>query len=522
MSTPALKKPNANVPDSPPITKPLFEAGVQCAKRLYIDYREPGGGPEPDAYQQELVDLGRRLVELASQAFPKGLDLSDASLDDAVARTHELVASGKPGVLFHAGFRGGGVEVRTDIVLVAGPNEIDIFEIKAGTSVKPRHLTDVAMQVHAIESAGFRVKSASLLHLDPRYVHDGTKDYPVQKLFKSEDVTSRARNQLGRVRDQVESFRSVVEDEGSLDLPTGTWCNDPLPCPHLKRCVAEGPAAPLVELPQLSASQVRRLHEQAIESIHQLEPRQPGLTVVQRRVVSSVQANELVVEPFVGEELRDVDWPLCFVHIDWHLDPLPRFARSRPWQKAPFSWSAHRVEKSGRVYCRSFVSATADDPRPATLKSLAEEVKDAGTMLVYERGYDERLRSLIDDLPDLKPELRVLLGAPLLELGNLLFHGLYHPDLHGRFDQPTVYAVLREALGEASPGDDIEGLADPDSLEIATTAAAEEAYRRILAKRTRSTTREKLGAALEAFARHQSASMLHTYRMLVAGEPNEE
>lgn len=515
-----MKRSTSTVPESHPITKRLFEAGVQCAKRLYLDCHQPDTTPQPDAHRQELLELGRRLVELASQAFPKGVDLADVPIDEAVARTHEVVTSGRPGVLFHAAFRAGGAEVRTDIVLVAGEGELDIFEVKAGTSVKPRHLTDVAMQVHAIEAAGFRVKSASLLHLDPRYVHDGTKDYPVQKLFKSEDVTSRARNQLGRVREQMESFQGLVDDESTLDLPTGTWCHNPLTCHHLARCRSENPGGSLVELPQLSPHLERRLNEQAVESIEQLEPKQSGLTVVQRRVVRSVQEQALIVEPFVADELRDVDWPLLFVHIGWHLDALPRFARSRPWQKAPFCWSVHRVERSGRIYARSFVSATAEDPRPAALKSLAEEVKDAGTMFLYGRGYDERLRALIEDMADLKTELRVLLGAPLLELGNLIFHGVYHPDFHGDFSQPLVYSVLRRELGGVP--EPIEGLAEPGALAIGSEAAAEEAYRKILQKRTRSTTREKLGAELDAYVRHQSASLLHLYRLLSKAKPDGE
>jgi hypothetical protein len=508
-----LKRSTTTVPATPPITKPLFEAGIQCSKRLYLDHNHPERSPEPAPHQQELLEFGRRLVELASQAFPKGTDLADLSIDDAIQKTRELLESGKPGVLFHAAFRGGGAEVRTDIVLIAGQHEIDIFEVKAGTTIKPRHLTDVAMQIHAIEAGGPTVKSASVLHLDPRYVHDGTKDYPIHKLFKSEDVTSRARNQLERVQDQIHSFQAIVSDEAMLELPTGTWCRNPLPCPHLAGCIESGPNNPLVELPHLSAALERRLHEQAIESIDQLDPKQPGLSNGQRRAVRAIQEGRLVMEPFVIDELRDVDWPLSFVHVVWHLDPLPRFAKSRPWQKAPFAWSAHRIEKSGRVYHRSFVSASAEDPRPEALRTLAEEVKDAGTVVIHGRGWDERFRAQLEDMAALKTELRILLGAPLLEFGNLLYHGVYHPDFHGNFDLPTVYRVLTAELGKDGE-EEIVGLADPAALEIADDAAAEEAYRKILAKRTRATTREKLAAELLAYVNHASAALLRLYRLL--------
>ena len=497
---------------APLITKPLFEAGVQCSKRLHLDYhakRTPARSPR----QEELVALGERLVDLASQAFPRGTDLKGVAKEDAISRTRDEIASGRPGALFHAVFQGGGVEVVCDIALVVGPNEVDLFEVKAGTFLKPRHLTDVALQVHAVEACGVQVKSASILHLEERYVHDGSRDYPVHKLFRSEDVTSRARNQLARVAEQVGSFQSVVDDEGMLELPTGTWCRNPLPCPHLERCRAEGPEHPLFELPHLAAVVESKLHEEAIESIDQLKISQNGLSSGQRRAVRAIQEDKLIVEPFVRDELGDVDYPLCFVHVLWHLDPLPRFAQSRPWQKLPYAWSAHRFEQSGRSYHRSFVSATQDDPRDATIKSLAEEIRDAGTVVVYDRGWDERFRALLEDMPERKADLRALLGAPLLELGHLIYHGVYHPDFHGMFDLERVRGILGAQL-PAPSGEPIEGLDALDD-DLTDEDAAADAYQKILAKRTRSTTRDKLSEQLTAYVRHRSAALVAVRRLLL-------
>lgn len=496
-----------------PITKPLFEAGMQCAKRLYLEQNEARSKPELDDYHQELLELGTKLVELASQPFPKGIDLGKDDFDDALKKTHAFLTMGKPGVLFHAAFRGGDVEVRVDIVLVSAKAELDLFEVKAGTTVKPRHLQDIALQIRAIETSSFQVKSASILHLDPRYVHDGSANYPVHKLFRSVDVTRRARRLLPRVADQIETFASVLADESTLELPTGTWCKNPLPCPFLARCTKQGPAHPLVELPQLNQQLERRFHEDAVESITQLDPQDEGLTQQQRRVVRAIALKGLVVEPFVPEELQDVDWPLCFVHIGWHLEPLPRLPKTKPWLKLPFAWSVHRIGQTGYVASQSFVSATADDPRRPVLESLVKELADAGTVVVYGNGHDERLRALLDLDPELKPKLRSLLQAPLLEIGSLIQHGVYHPDFDGRFEMPTVHTVLAEALShlERPP---IAELIDASELEIHDDEEASRAYAKIIAKRTRTTTRDKLGAEIDKWAKRSSAVLYDLWRLL--------
>jgi hypothetical protein len=483
------------------ITKALFEAGSQCAKRLYLEAHEVGDAPEPSEHRKDLSEIGNQIVELASQAFRKGTTIDAEDMDRAVQQTADLLGGGKPVVMLGAAFRGGDAETRTDIALASASRELDIFEVKAGTTVKPRHIQDVALQIHVIESAGYRVKSASILHLNPKYLHKGSKTYPVQDLFKNLDVTKKARKLVAKVAEQIASFRTLLADESSCELPTGTWCRNPLPCPFLPRCLAEGPRFPLIHLPHLKRDQERQLHEQGIEDITQLDEQQPGLTLLQRRVLRSVKSDSLLVEPFVPIELTDVDFPLGFTHIQWHLEVLPRFEQSRPWQKTPYLWSMQVLHENGKVEKRGFVSKSAEDPRAPTLRSLATALRDIDTMLVHGGNLDERLRSMLDDLPELKPELRSLLQAPLLELGNLINHGVYHPGLAGSFELPVVHRAL---LGDK----------DAPSGTIADDEAAEVAYRRIMNSRTRAKTRDQLADDLQAYADRQSEMMLELFHFL--------
>ncbi len=495
----------------PPIDKRLFEAGSQCAKRLYLEYHRPDETPDLDPHRQELAEIGSQLVEMAAEAFPKGEDLAELGMDDAVQRTREFLEAGKPGVLFHAAFRGGGAEARVDILLVTMPGALDLFEVKAGTGVKPRHLLDVALQIHSAETSGHAVQSSTILHLDGRYVHNGGTEYPTQKMFKSVDVTERARKQLDRVRDGIKSFRPLLEDESTLELPTGTWCRNPLPCPHLDRCIAEGPEHPLVTLPQLAASQLTRFHEQAIESIDQLDPEQQGLAPLQRRAVRAHQTGDLVVEPFVSAELRDLDWPVAFLHIGWHLDVLPRFVATNPWQKLPFSWSAHLLDQKGNLGIESRVSATAEDPRETLLEPLAELLKDVGTLIVYPRAQDERLHALLQDGAPAKSAIRTLLQLPLFELGHLIYHGAYHPELAGDFGLWRVHdTVTAAAMPEDAAA--VPGFTDPD--EIDSDLDAQQAYKRILKSRTRDATRKKLAGQIDQWNRRCSAALVRIYRCL--------
>ena len=50
---------------------------------------------------------------------------------------------------------------------------VDLIEVKATNSVKPDHLPDAGFQLAVLEGAGLSVRSVSLMHFDPGYVHPG-------------------------------------------------------------------------------------------------------------------------------------------------------------------------------------------------------------------------------------------------------------------------------------------------------------------------------------------------------------
>lgn len=466
-----------------PFTKRLFASGLQCAKRLYLEYHEPGNVPSVSAWRRHLEEVGRQLVELARTAFPKAIDLGELDFDAAASRTRDLLSEGKPAVLYDAAFTDEDVELRADIVVTSGDGSVDLFEVKSGTRVKIRHLKDVALQVSVIEAAGWRVRSANVLHIDPRYRHAGGRKYPIQQLFKSVDVTEKVRRRVPAVRRTLESFRALLDDPVTMELPTGTWCHNPSRCVHLSRCLAEAPEHPLLELPDLTPDQERAFHEEGIEQLEAIDPKRPGLTLVQRRALRTLAEGGRRVEPFVREEIAALPTPLHVVAEAGLLQVLPSLQGARAWQSIPIAWARMIVggEKHGDV--DTFVAPKGDDPRAGFVRSLAEALAGPGTLVIYGEGCDGMLRELLDELPAEKRLVRAILNKPFLDLQALIRAGVYDAGFRGSFALEQVH--------EAVVGEPI-----PRELEIADAEAADEAMRRLQNPRTHASTREKLSAAL--------------------------
>jgi hypothetical protein len=489
------------VSESPRITNALFTSGLQCAKRLYLDYHQPKKAPDPGETQAMIAEVGAELVELASSAFPKGVAI-DPTDKDAVATTDKLLREKKPQVVFHGRFRHEDVEIGCDILISAGNGDLDLFEVKAGVTIKPRHIMDLALQVHVLEKLGFKVRRTSIIHMNRRYVHSGGK-HPVHELFKNVDATSRVRRHLGKIDGLLTSFRQALDDEGSLEIPTGPWCRAPLTCPYLPRNLAEGPPHPLVELPNLTRTQIDSYHQEGIEDVGQLDPEREGLSAVQKRVVKSVQADELLVEPHVFNELADCDYPMHFVWSENLLEVLPRFARSRPWQKIPFAWHRITLKTEGsKPEHASFLTDGKDDPRPKFVHGLLDAIIGAHTVFFFPHDIEDRLRELVEDLTgEDKARARALLNAPFLELQALLRSGVYHPAFAGEFDLVTLHTAL------------VKGAKYSD-LDLGSVDAVGAALRKIVNTRTRAATRTKLQDGVAAWMKRQAEGMFGIWQRL--------
>lgn len=491
------------MPANPRIDKSLFAAGVQCAKRLYLEAHHPDRLPEPPQSRQQLAEIGLRLTDLATQGFPRSDKVEESDHAAAVEKTHALLEADSGGAILDAAFERDGVEVRCDIVLANRDGSLDIFEVKSGTKVKPRHVMDVALQMWTIEGSGRSVRAASILHLDAEYRHDGSKDYPVHSFFKNVDVTKKAKRRKRRIPEYVETFLNALKDDTSLDLPTGTWCTQPIPCAFLPQCLEEGPKHPLVELPDLTPGQESGLHQQGIETIDQVNAEVTELTSTQQRALRALAEDGLVVDDRLTQEFDTIIFPLCFIATDLSLQVLPVFEKTRPWQHLPILWSARILHEDGKVEEKSFISDSSRDPRADFVVTLADCIDEVGTVFTFSRRLEPALRQTMEDVPKTKDDVRALLQMEPIEFDLLLRDSVYHPVMKARFELEDWHAAVLEGTRPT-----------PRTSGIKHEEDARAAFDKLLNARTRATTRQKLRKELLAWSGERAQMMLEIFQKL--------
>jgi hypothetical protein len=225
------------------------------------------------------------------------------------------------------------------------------------------------------------------------------------------------------------------------------------------------------------------------------------MTFRQRRTLQAAAERALLKEPFVKEELQQVEFPLHFLSIATVTEALPRFQNQKPWQPVPYAWACETLTEGGKVTQASFAHADKDDPRPEFAQTLGKHLNAGGMVILWDADSLESVRLLLESLPTEKQAIRTTLARPHLDLHRLLESGLFHPNLLANRDLASTAQVLC-------------GIAQPTDKEVTDEDSALRALQKAATPRIRAATKEKLAAEIKDWVQRQSAMMHAIYRTL--------
>src|SRR5262249_55798246 len=139
-------------------------------------------------------------------------------------------------------------------------------EVKSATHVKDVYLHDVALQRFVVETAGVRVDSVELMHVDPDYVRgDGGIDWP--RFFRRGDVQGDTDALLPDLPARVAALLGVLDLGAAPAGEPGSHCFPPYGCHFWGHCTAAKPPDWAFLLPWRSDALWERLQAARIERI---------------------------------------------------------------------------------------------------------------------------------------------------------------------------------------------------------------------------------------------------------------
>jgi len=156
-------------------------------------------------------------------------------------------------------------------------------------------------------------------------------------------------------------------------------------------------------------------------------------------------------EPHVDREaihgfLSSLEYPLYYLDFETIGPAVPLFDGIRPYQDIPFQFSLHVVkDEFSQPEHFSFLANGTDDPRPALLSELQKTLGNSGSIIAYNKGFEE---GILRDLANTFPEYSEWIEQVCNRLVDLLVpfrnFDYYHPAQKG---SASLKAVLPAITG---------------------------------------------------------------------------
>ena len=334
---------------------------------------------------------------MAQQLYPGGIKLETKNIGENLRETTASLKLRKP--LFEAGFSGNRLYCRVDILNPSGGEAWDIVEVKSTNDVKDEQLYDVAFQRHCCQLNGVKINQCHIMHLNREYVKHG--DIDPRQLFVTEDVTDRLAEFSDGLETRIAEMLAVIDSDKCPETAIGRYCNSPYDCLLQQECWKHLPEHHVMTL--YSGKKLGEdMIAQGIVDISNI-PEDIKLNDKQQIQKDCVICGQPHIETNnIKSFLKGLKYPLYFMDFETFATGVPIYDGTSPYQNIPFQFSLHVITKPGAmVEHYEYLAEGKDDPRPAFLTELKQDIGPKGSILVYYAAFEKsRLKELAGAFPE--------------------------------------------------------------------------------------------------------------------------
>ncbi len=419
----------------------------QCPKISWLKKYKPEEY-HIDAETQARFDAGNEVGDLAMGLFGDFVEVTShkagggLDLDKMKELTKQYLAEGRDNIC-EASFDYQGLYCAVDILRKNGDG-YDIYEVKSSTS--PDHyvyIVDTAYQKYVLERCGVRVRRIFLVTVDTSYVFGGTLD--ISKFFRITEVTPLVEEELKMVETSLKEAEKVMSapTEPAVDLSEA--CRDPYPCAFFGYCTRNLPSPSVFDLYGCFFKKKLELYHRGVHSYEDILKAGVKLTGIRRMQVDYALADKgaYVDRAGIGEFLKTLSFPLCFLDFESVQPIIPQYVGTRPYQQIPVQYSLHILQTDGTLAHREFLGRPEEDPRRALAEGLVADIPADGRVIVFNKTFEcNRLKELAAAFPDLSEHLLRIMDN-VKDLLVPFQKGYYYTrDMGGSFSIKSVLPAL--------------------------------------------------------------------------------
>jgi hypothetical protein len=322
-------------------------------------------------------------------------------------------------------------------------NEVKTF-LEKGTSDSSLKsaLAQMAFLTYVMQEKMGLVVTAKLSCINSMYVRDEELD--LEKAFYTFDVTNQMPVLFNDVSEIIEKHKSINQEPKVM---VGTQCKNPFDCPYKYVCWKNINERSIHNIPRISTNKRTELLEKGWDTIDKIQDLSM-LTDNQKVVVKNILGNKVLKQPMkLMMFLSRLQYPIYHLDFEAVMPSLPLFEGTRAFDTIPTQYSLHIEQKNGTLEHKEFIEIDKKDPRWDLITSLLSNVGDKGSILVYNKAFEQGvLQSMIRWFPSLEKEITNLINR-LVDLMVPFKDGDYfHPNMYFSYSLKYVLPALVPAL----------------------------------------------------------------------------
>ncbi|MFZ3020312.1 MAG: DUF2779 domain-containing protein, partial [Minisyncoccia bacterium] len=477
------------------ISKTTFLEFLFCAKNIWLKLHRPDLAHmfKLSDFEKQLMEQGNEVDKYVHNIFPGGVEVV-ATGDEALAETSRFLLEKAPAI-FQATFIVDGFIAKSDVLdFNKKTNKWDLYEVKATNSMKENgglrdHIDDVTFQASVLKRSGLEIGKYHLIHLDNEYVRWGAVD--ADKLFKIEDISEKVLTKLPLINEKMDAAKEYLAK--TEEPPGNCECLFKGRSQHCATFEYSNPQVPKYSVHDLSRigsskNKLQMLIEQEIFDIIDI-PSHFEFSEIQSNQIDVYKKDKTIIKHGeIKEALSNLEFPLYFFDYETFAPAIPAFNGFRPYQRIPFQFSLHTLEKpDGELKHFEYLHDDFSDPSESVAKLLDKYIGVRGTIIVWNKSFEAGVNKEIGErLPEYK-KLMERLNGMLYDLMDIFRAQHYvHKNFKGSTSIKKVLPVLAPHL-------------DYKKLNIQEGGAASDAWWKMVGPITPASEKKQIATDLKEY-----------------------
>lgn len=422
---------------------------------LWLKKHEPDKLPAVDAATQAIFDAGHKFEPYAEQLFPDGVQLGFDGFGEyktLTSRTQTALDDGAK-TIFQGRFEFGQLTFICDIFNLVGEGEVDLYEIKSSTGVKPEHEVDLAFQTTVLMGCGYKVRNVYVIHVNNKFVRKGKVD--PKKLTVVVDVTDAVKAKLELTKENIKRALETInlprmpDSAPSLAHPSAyrNWL-------EVYKGLASIGSGSIYDLGGASASKITELEKMGVTDIIDI-PDDFYFTAKLQIHVQSAKRDEIILDKKpIKEFLNTFTYPLYFLDYETMSSTVPYFDGLRPYRQLPFQYSIHILDSpDAQLRQVEYLHRENTNPAEEISISLKSHIGDTGTVVTWNMSFEKGCNTMLGELVPEYAEFFEQLNSRVVDLMTPFSKNWFvHKDFKGSASLKSVLPALVPELSYRSLG----------------------------------------------------------------------